>query len=54
VTRRTYALLGSLVSAGLTAWWWRRRHRTVSSFATERGTVIFDNTPQASTPDGNL
>jgi hypothetical protein len=47
-------LIAGIVGAGLGAWWWRAR-RAVSSFGRRpQGTVIYDNTPTSSTPDGDL
>jgi hypothetical protein len=55
VTRKTYGLIAGLIAAGVGSWFWRsRRHPSAASGDAERGSVIFDNTPQASTPDGNL
>jgi hypothetical protein len=53
VTRTGYGLIAGILGAGLTAWWWRR-NRALSSFAAGKGSVIFDNTPRASSPDGNI
>jgi hypothetical protein len=35
-------------------WWWRTRGMGFTSEEIGRGRVIFDNTPTASTPDGNI
>lgn len=53
MTRRRYGIIAGIVGAGLTAWWWRRS-RALSSFAADKGTVIFDNTPRASSADGSI
>lgn len=54
MTRKTYGFLAGLVGAGLGAWWWLAR-RVVSSLRRDpSGTVIYDNSPAATTPDGNL
>jgi hypothetical protein len=50
-----YSLFAGLIAASVVAWYWRSRaNRTGIPAADEYGTVIFDNTPRASTPDGNL
>jgi hypothetical protein len=55
LSRKTYGFIAGLIAAGVSAWWWRNRIATaLSPYEAERGTVIFDNTPQASSPDGNI
>jgi hypothetical protein len=54
VTRKTYGLIAGLVGAGFGAWWWRARRAVSSLSGGSKGTVIYENTPAASTPDGNL
>ena len=46
MNRRTYGILASLVGSALGAWWYSRR-RTFNRYGTDRGRVIFDNTPTA-------
>ena len=51
VSKRTYGILAGVIGFG--AWWWSRQRNAASSArATERGTVIFRNTP-APTPLSN-
>lgn len=47
MTGRTYGILAGVIGSALGAWWYSRR-RTSARATTERGTVIFDNTPAAS------
>lgn len=43
-----------MVAAGVGMWWWRSRRGGTVIELVERGSVIFDNTPRASSPDGNI
>ena len=55
VNRRTYRLIAGLVAAGVGAWLWRNRTAAARpQFEAQRGTVILDNTPRASSLDGNI
>jgi hypothetical protein len=46
VNKRTYGILAGVIGFG--AWWWaRRRNAGTAARASERGTVIFRNTPAA-------
>lgn len=53
MTRKTYSVVAGLLAAGAAAWWWRRRPSSTVAGESE-GVVIFDNTPAASTADGDL
>jgi hypothetical protein len=46
VNRRTYGLLAGIAGALVGVWYWRR-HSSGVDYG-QRGTVIFDNTPNAS------
>jgi hypothetical protein len=46
MSRRTYGILAGVIGSALGAWWYSRR-RPVAAPQTDRGTVIFDNTPTA-------
>jgi hypothetical protein len=50
MTRNRYGLLAGIAGAALAAWYWRSRMsaRDSQQLATERGEVIFRNTPVAS------
>jgi hypothetical protein len=50
MSRRTYGLIAGLAGAILGAWFWRRR--TNAENVSDKGTVIFDNTPPASSAEG--
>lgn len=55
MTRKTYGLIAGLIAAGVGTWWWRSRPGGAPAAEVDtHGTVIFNNTPQPSTPDGNL
>jgi hypothetical protein len=44
-----------LIAASVGTWFWRNRRSPASAGDEDsRGTLIFDNTPRPSTPDGNL
>jgi hypothetical protein len=51
VSNRTYGWVAGLIGAGFGAWWFRRMRTssfpTVETFS-DKGTVIFDNTPKPS------
>jgi len=48
VNKRTYGILAGVIGFG--AWWWHRQRNAASTAeASDRGTVIFRNTP-APTP----
>jgi hypothetical protein len=49
---RTYGILASVIGSALGAWWWRHRATQAASATSERGTVIFDNTPTATPLSG--
>jgi hypothetical protein len=50
MSTRTYGILASVIGSALGAWWYsRRRTASMNRTASDRGTVIFDNTPTAST-----
>ena len=53
VSKRTYGILASVIGGALGAWWWARK-RSATSSGTERGEVIFHNTPTSSplSPEG--
>ncbi len=53
MTKKTYGLLAAIAGAAIGAWWWRSRSAANSAFV-EKGTVIFDNTPHASSANGVL
>ena len=46
MSRRTYGILAGVIGSALGAWWYSRR-RPAGAPASDRGTVIFDNTPTA-------
>ena len=46
MSRRTYGILAGVIGSALGAWWYSRR-RTAAASVTDRGTVIYDNTPTA-------
>ena len=54
MTTRTYGILATLVGSALGAWWWTRHRAQPVTLtpAREKGTVIFDNTPTASSAEG--
>jgi hypothetical protein len=41
--------IGVVLGSGIGAWWWSRRRRGGARAIADRGTVIFDNTPLATT-----
>jgi hypothetical protein len=46
VNRRTYGILAGLIGSAVGAWWMaRQRARTITPEVSDRGTVIFHNTP---------
>ena len=48
MTARTYGILAGVLGSALSAWWYaRRRNSPALRTNTERGTVIYDNTPTA-------
>jgi hypothetical protein len=48
MTARTYGILASVLGSALGAWWYsRRRTSPMSRTNTDRGMVIYDNTPTA-------
>jgi hypothetical protein len=56
VTKRTFGILATVVGSAVGAWWYtsQRRSRGARQLlpARERGTVIFDNTPTATSSEG--
>ena len=55
MSTRTYGILAGMIGSAFGAWWYsRRRTASASRHASDRGTVIFDNTPTASpiSPEG--
>ena len=46
MNRRTYGILAGVIGSALGAWWYSRR-RGSSRPSTDRGAVIYDNTPTA-------
>ena len=45
LSKRTYGILAGLI--GVSAWWWSRQRATADGArAVDRGTIIFDNTPE--------
>ena len=46
MTRKRYGLLAGIAGAALAAWYWRRRSH--ANAASDKGEVIFSNTPIAS------
>jgi hypothetical protein len=53
VTKTRYGVLAAIAGAAIGAWWWRSRSATRPSFD-DKGVVIFDNTPVASSANGVL
>jgi hypothetical protein len=53
MTRKTYGMIAGAAAAGVGMWWWLTRTSSGST-SLDRPEVIFDNTPRASTPDGNI
>lgn len=51
MSKRTYGILAGVIGSAVGAWWWSRQ-RQLSPVARERGTVIFDNTPTATSLSG--
>ncbi|HVH55583.1 MAG TPA: hypothetical protein VM791_04990 [Vicinamibacterales bacterium] len=48
MSRRTYGILAGVLGSALGAWWYSRRRALAGGrTSTDRGTVIFDNTPTA-------
>jgi hypothetical protein len=48
MSTRTYGILAGVIGSALGAWWYSRRRTSSGSRAvSDRGTVIFDNTPSA-------
>lgn len=48
MSTRTYGMLAGLIGSALGAWWYSRRQAAAPRTAPrERGTVIFENTPTA-------
>jgi len=48
MSRRTYGILAGVIGSALGAWWYSRRRALVAGRTnTDRGRVIFDNTPTA-------
>ncbi|MEP6916306.1 MAG: hypothetical protein ABJC89_11705 [Acidobacteriota bacterium] len=46
MNRRTYGILAGLIGSAVGAWWMtRQRARTASEGRSDRGRVIFHNTP---------
>jgi len=57
VSNRTLGILATFLGSALGAWWLVTQRRSASTSrlpARDHGTVIFDNTPTASTVDGIL
>jgi hypothetical protein len=51
LSKRTYGILAGVIGFG--AWWWsRHRVNPVSGAQTDRGRVIFHNTPESSALSG--
>ena len=52
MSKRTFGILASVVGSAVGAWWWTRQRTAAYNSAQrltparDRGTVIFDNTPQ--------
>ena len=45
LSRRTYGILAGVIGVG--AWWWSRQRATADDAgASDRGTIIFHNTPE--------
>jgi hypothetical protein len=53
VTKKAYGLLAVIAGAAIGGWWWRSRSLGRSEYM-DKGTVIFDNTPHASSANGVL
>ncbi len=47
MSTRTYGILAGVIGSAIGAWFWSRRRTQGTTDATDRGTVIFDNTPTA-------
>lgn len=48
MSKRTYGILAGVIGSALGAWWYSRRRAFADSRTnSDRGTVIFDNTPTA-------
>jgi hypothetical protein len=45
MNRRAYGLIAGLIGAGMAGWLWSKRRNGRTQPVTDRGTVIFDNTP---------
>ena len=53
MSRRTYGILAGVIGSALGAWWYSRRRGFAGGRThTDRGTVIFDNTPTATPLSG--
>jgi hypothetical protein len=51
LSRRTYGILASVIGSALGVWWWNRQRasaRNTITAARDHGTLIFENTPVAS------
>ncbi len=50
MSKRTYGILAGVIGSAVGAWWWSRQQSAISDGAdsSEKGTVIFDNTPTPS------
>lgn len=54
MNKRTYGILAGVIGSALGAWWWSRHRVHNASATTDRGTVIFDNTPTATGLSGGV
>ena len=50
MSKRTYGILAGVIGSAVGAWWWSRQQPAVRASAdgSDKGTVIFDNTPTPS------
>ncbi|HEU4786949.1 MAG TPA: hypothetical protein VFS57_06065 [Gemmatimonadaceae bacterium] len=53
MTKTAYGLLAVIAGAAIGSWWWRSRSLSRPDHK-DKGTVIFDNTPYASSANGVL
>ena len=51
MSKRTYGILAGVIGSAVGAWWWSRQRQHAPALR-ERGRVIFDNTPTATTLSG--
>ena len=54
VSKRTFSIVAGIIGSALSAWWFARRGAGSAPARSERGTVIFDNTPTAGDPSAGV